>query len=517
MRIESSLRSNVGENCQKNIEMNPREPLHLPILPKPSPGSVSSSDLLAALDCAPDGISITAPSGRYVYVNPAHCRMFGYARSEQVVGRSWRMLYPSQFRTRITRDAMPALKQVGFWIGRLPGKHRDGSIITQQVALRLLPGRSIICMVFSATERFEGGDLRDRLFALSQGLLAVADTSGCIKQFNPAWMTMLGYEAEEIRDHSILDFVHPEDRDFTWGKLVKLREGRPTRSFVNRMCTKSGSHLWLNWSASSSPGDNLIFASAHDVTEAKRAESAVMAGIAQACRADHQQAQFVAMASHELRTPLANIMLASQLLKNHFKELPEHLIEHLFGEIQSTIRDMTSTIDTLLFAGNVDMGRVDFRPASVSSVREFEAMIWSAVNQPSSRVVIVIREFAGEVHLDRALFGHVLRNLVENGLKYSPAPSPVDVVARVRRGRLSLVVADRGIGVPAVERRRLFEAFFRSSNVGATPGFGLGLFIADRAARLHGGSIRYRPRPQGGALFLVRLPMRREDHDKQDG
>nr|WP_075080005.1 PAS domain-containing sensor histidine kinase [Terrimicrobium sacchariphilum] len=495
--------------------MNPREPLHASILPKPSQGSVSSSDLLAALDCAPDGISITAPSGRYIYVNQAHCRMFGYARSEQVLGRSWRMLFPAQFRSRITRDAMPALRQVGFWIGRLPGKHRDGSIITQQVALRLLPGRNVICMVFNATERFAGDDLRDRLFALSQGMLAVADTSGCIKQFNPAWSTLLGYDPEDIRDHSILEFVHPDDRDFTQAKLVKLREGRPTRSFVNRMCTKSGSHLWLNWSASSSPGDNLIFASAHDVTDTKRAESAVVAGIAQSCQTDQQQARFAAMASHELRTPLANIMLASQLLKNHFKELPEHLIEHLFGEIQSTIRDMTSTIDSLLFAGNVDMGRVDFRPAAVSSVQEFEILIRNAISQPSSRIVIIIREFDGEVLVDRALFAHVLRNLVENGLKYSPAPAPVHVIARVRSGRLSFFVADRGIGVPVVERRRLFEAFFRSSNVGSTPGFGLGLFIADRAARLHGGVIRYRPREGGGALFVVRLPMRRNTHREQ--
>ncbi len=109
-------------------------------------------------------------------------------------------------------------------------------------------------MCFNATERLDGDDLRDRLFALSQGLLAVADTEGRIKQFNPAWMNLLGYEAEEICEHSLLDFVHPEDRDLTRRKLERLRHGQPTRSFVNRMQTKSGSHLWLNWSASSAPG-----------------------------------------------------------------------------------------------------------------------------------------------------------------------------------------------------------------------------------------------------------------------
>ena len=492
--------------------MNSTKPPLAPKTLQSSSSFVSPADLLAVLDSAPDGIAIAAPSGRYVYVNKAYCRMFGYAGSEQVVGRSWRMFCPAEFRRKLTRDALPALRNVGFWVGRLPGKHKNGSIVTQQVALRLLPGRNIICMCFSATERFEGDDLRDRLFALSQGLLAVADIDGRIKQFNPAWMSLLGYGAEDIGEHSLLDFVHPDDRDFTRRKLDKLRHGKPTRSFVNRMQTKSGSHLWLNWSASSSPGENLIFASAHDVTEMKRAESAVMAGIAQACHADHQQAYFAAMASHELRTPLANIMLASQLLKNHFKELPEHVIEHLFGEIQTTIRDMTQTIDTLLFAGNVDLGRVEFRPTAVSSRQELETLVRTAIGQPSSRVVIVLRDFDGEVMLDRSLFGHAIRNLVENGLKYSPSPSPVHVVARARRGRMSVAVADRGIGIPMADRRRLFDAFFRSSNVGSTPGFGLGLFIAERAARLHGGVIRYRPRPRGGALFVIRLPMTPGNH-----
>ncbi len=277
------------------------------------------------------------------------------------------------------------------------------------------------------------------------------------------------------------------------------------------MQTKSGSHLWLNWSASASPGEDLIFASGHDVTEMKRAESVVMAGIAQACHADHQQAHFAAMASHELRTPLANIMLASQLLKNHFKELPEHVVEHLFEEIQTTIRDMTRTIDTLLLAGNVDAGRVEFRPAAVSSRHELESLVRSSIGQPSPRVVVVIHDFDGEVQLDRALFGHAIRNLVENALKYSPPPSPVHVVVRVRRGRMSVAVADRGIGIPLADRQRLFTAFFRSSNVGSTPGYGLGLFIAERSARLHGGVIRYRPRPRGGTLFVIQLPVRPGD------
>jgi two-component system sensor histidine kinase KdpD len=83
----------------------------------------------------------------------------------------------------------------------------------------------------------------------------------------------------------------------------------------------------------------------------------------------------------------------------------------------------------------------------------------------------------------------------------------VDLTARYADGALELVVADRGPGVPAAERERIFEPFYRPA--GAAPdagGTGLGLSIARRLAEAQGGSVTYEPRDGGGSRFIFRVP-----------
>jgi two-component system sensor histidine kinase KdpD len=126
------------------------------------------------------------------------------------------------------------------------------------------------------------------------------------------------------------------------------------------------------------------------------------------------------------------------------------------------------------------------------------------------RVLDVSLDPNAPILVGRFDFVHSLRvlvNLIENALKYSPATEPVEVTARRAGDDLEFIVDDRGVGVPATERERIFDPFYRPS--GSPPdasSAGLGLSISRRLAEAQGGRLRYEPRDGGGSRFVFSVP-----------
>ena len=110
-----------------------------------------------------------------------------------------------------------------------------------------------------------------RLFQLSLQLLCIAGTDGYFKRVNPAFRTTLGYPPGEMLCRPFIEFVHPADQGSTLEEVRKLSEGVPTIRFENRFRCQNGTYRWLAWTAMPQP-DGLLYATALDVTDRKRAE-----------------------------------------------------------------------------------------------------------------------------------------------------------------------------------------------------------------------------------------------------
>ncbi len=111
--------------------------------------------------------------------------------------------------------------------------------------------------------------------------------------------------------------------------------------------------------------------------------------------------------------------------------------------------------------------------------------------------------------LDYLMIDQVVTNLIENALKYTPSGSPLDVRVESAPGRIRIVVADHGPGIPAAERTSIFDKFHRLEQRSTIKGSGLGLAVSKGLVEAHDGRIWVEETPGGGATLVVELPVTR--------
>lgn len=114
---------------------------------------------------------------------------------------------------------------------------------------------------------------KNLFFDISQDLLCLIDFEGHFKQLNTSWVRTLGFSIAELQAKPFIEFVHPDDRAATLAEAEKIAQGVTTLSFENRYVCKDGSVRWLQWQAVPILEQNLMYASARDISDRKQAEA----------------------------------------------------------------------------------------------------------------------------------------------------------------------------------------------------------------------------------------------------
>lgn len=230
----------------------------------------------------------------------------------------------------------------------------------------------------------------------------------------------------------------------------------------------------------------------------------------EARQSEGRMRQFVADASHELRTPLTSIRGFAELYRQGALT-GRPAVDRAMSRVESEAARMGLLVEDLLLLARLDQQRpLEQRPVDLLELAS-DAVADARATDPGRSVELVADSLPREpvVQGDAGRLRQVFGNLLTNALVHTPAGAPVVVRVRTTPFDAFLEVTDSGPGIPAHDRLRVFERFFRAdaSRTRAAGGSGLGLSIVAALVSAHGGSVEVVETPGGGATFRVRLPL----------
>jgi PAS domain S-box-containing protein len=348
--------------------------------------------------------------------------------------------------------------------------------------------------------------------SLVDGLILL-DQRGRVAYANPAAGRILGLPASalaaqtmETMDRDLTRRIaHPEQISARLRAAIADPLGAPTVEFtltVPAPRTLQARFFPISDAGGNSLGVGLLL---RDITREKEL--------------DEMKSQLLSTVSHELRTPLASIKgFATTLLREDIEWDEESRREFL------TIIDEESDRLTELISNLLDMSRIE---AGTLRVEPEPTDLRPIVQETVVRFQLVTHHHQFDVHLppivppvlaDPRRTRQVLRNLVENAVKYSPEGGPVTISAQVETDHVQISVADQGIGIEPQRLQHIFERFYQvdSASTRRVGGSGLGLSICKAIVEAHLGSIWVESQPGQGSTFHFTLPLASSANDSME-
>ena len=224
--------------------------------------------------------------------------------------------------------------------------------------------------------------------------------------------------------------------------------------------------------------------------------------------ADKLKTALLSMVSHDFRSPLTSIKASVGSLLQEGHTVDSSMQKSLLEGVDHEADRLNKMVGNIL-----DLSRLEadaWRPKrEMTSIAELVGPVLDSFgDQDNERIVVDIDQQIGDVWIDSVQMVQVLRNLVENALKYSPTAEHVEMKVRVLNDGLEIDVLDHGPGLPKGEELRIFEPFYRAPGLreSSTPGVGIGLAVCKGLVEAHGGNLTAQNRADGGSIFRVSLP-----------
>ena len=359
---------------------------------------------------------------------------------------------------------------------------------------------------------------------------------------NPAWTTLTGFTVEESLGKNFLNYVHPDDQLVSKELWQTLMNGQnESCRHEMRYLTKAGECRWVEVHAHSTRVTNGAISglsgTMQDITKRRVAESlekekvrleleiverrhreeVIRKTLEKEQELGELKSRVISTISHEFRTPLTTILGSTELLKNYGDKWTEDKKLKHFQRIVYSVEHMTKLLNDVILFDQAKAGQLQVQPSQLNVVavtyeivkelqRSFENHL-ARQRDTVPTVVFSCQDADIPANLDEKLLRQILTNLLSNAGKFSPTGGMIRLDLVVQQGQAIFRIQDEGIGIPPEDQERVFDSFYRASNVGTIQGTGLGLAIAKKCVELQGGQITVESQVGVGTAFTILLPL----------
>ena len=361
-----------------------------------------------------------------------------------------------------------------------------------------------------AEERLRLSDLI--LTNMGEGICLIG-TDGIIVYNNPKFEQLFGYQPGELSGLHISVVNAPTDENpaETSEEIMQVLKAQGHWHGDMQNIKKDGTVFWCSVHITAfehSEYGPVWLTINEDITERKQAEVVLRHALAREMEVSELKIRFLSMASHDLRTPLAVIQSGVDIVEQYGDRLSTQQKQDRFQQMRDSISHMVDLLNDILIIGRIEAGKLEFDPEPLDLVKMCDDILNEVQMSigPAHKFDFTLTGTCPKLMMDSKLIRHILNNLLSNATKYSPDGSTVTIEMGCDDSQVVLRIQDQGIGIPAEDQPRLFEAFHRARNVGPVHGTGLGLAIVKQAVDLHGGTIMFESAVGTGTTFTVALP-----------
>ena len=306
-----------------------------------------------------------------------------------------------------------------------------------------------------------------------------------------------------------LGMIHEDDRATFQAVLRAVVADGDTFALEYRLAWPDGTMHWTRGFGRVFRDDAgrplRVLGTGQDITARRAVETERDRLAAQERRADEFRAAFVDVISHELRTPITTILGAMEILVRPDRVLDTAVQATLMADVRAESERLHRLVEDLLVLSRVERGSllVDTEPLMVTRVLD-GVVARLAPALPSIRIELTVGSSLPVVSGEATYVEQIMRNLLENAAKYSPAGSKVVVSAQLRSAEVVIWVVDDGPGIPQASLDHIFDLFYRDPEAArSVSGSGIGLFVCRSLVEAMGGRVSAGNRPEGGARILI--------------